>query len=131
MTKQNAVENHRKMWRWIAEQNRLIAENKTNREPVTKEHYFKAHRISPKEIPVHYCYACKYAITKSYEHADSNHCNYCPIDWTNKGNIESEICVPQGGTSLYNLFAKARRMHDASACAKIAKQIADLPERNV
>lgn len=126
MTKQEAVENHRKLWNWIAEQNRLTDKNT---DPVTKPLFFEEHDINGRDIPVHYCYACQYASNLT-DPDDPGKCDYCPIDWTDNGKLKHERCINNEETGLYDQFSKAVNRHSMRRCAVIAKRIAELPERN-
>lgn len=129
MTHQDAIENHRKLWNWIAERNRQIAENGTGQEPVTNEKYFDEHGIPENKRPELNCYLCEHIIQKTWELETTDVCDYCPLDWTDNGKVESEICTNRNKTGLHDLFSKAVLDKDASECARLAKRIADLPDR--
>lgn len=126
LTREKTIENHRKLWGWIAEQNELTDKNGY---AVTKASFFKEHGIDYEDIPAYYCYACQYAgeLTGSF---GPEKCNACPIDWTDNGRLEPALCVNIEETGLYDRFSKAANENDMRTCAKIAKQIANLPEQN-
>ena len=100
LTKTEAIENHRKMWRWLAE------ETEKRERKVEKKKYFEEHGIE--DTPANMCYCCEYARRSLSE------CGHCPIDW------------PRGGCScwLYSLWCGATDYHEA---AELARQIAELP----
>ncbi|MDO5399307.1 MAG: hypothetical protein Q4G33_15440 [bacterium] len=72
MTKQEAIENHRKMWRWIAEQTRI------RKRIVSKNEYFDTFGIPYISTC---CYCCEYA---------ENTCSNCPIEWNRRYCMDSE-----------------------------------------
>lgn len=104
MTKNEAVENHRKMWRWIAEK---TLERKRK---VWKGEYFEENDLYPK--PFNDCFCCDY-ITQ-FNPID---CAKCPINWG------AERCI----NSYYSDWSDWER--DYLSCANCASLIANLPER--
>lgn len=68
MTKREAVENHRKMWRWIAEK---TIERKRK---VCEHEYFEENELYP---PINDCFCCEY--TSQFKGG----CVKCPINWDN------------------------------------------------
>ncbi len=109
ITKSEAIENHRKMWNWIAD------ETLKQKCVVDKQDYFETHEMT--DIPFSYCYCCEYACRE---------CSHCPIDWggefggcVSRDNIDDE-------RGLYILWCKEP---DYIKAAELAKQIAELPER--
>lgn len=111
LTKSKAIANHRKMWRWIAEET-LKQERK-----VKKLEYFKAHGIT--DVPVNLCYCCEYGL-------DTGACPDCPIEWGGKYGtcIDRDSCNDFKG--LYVLWWKEL---DYIKAAELARQIAELTER--
>ncbi len=115
LTKEQAIANNRKMWRWIAEET-LKQERK-----VEELEYFKAHGIRGLNMPFGECYCCEYAFDKGYID-----CSRCPIDWGGKYSrcTNRDFCGDDKG--LYSLW---RDEEDYIKAAELAKQIAELPER--
>lgn len=65
LTKEQAIEEHRKMWRWIA------IETQKRQIPVKKEEYLK--KYFPDESIIKNCFCCEYD--------GFSECAYCPIYW--------------------------------------------------
>ena len=103
MTKKEAVENHRKMWRWIAEK---TLERKRK---VWKYEYFEENKLDP---PINYCFCCEYA--SQFKMAD---CVKCPIKWDNGFCMDSYYLDWSEWEGSYR------------GCAYYANAIANLPER--
>lgn len=103
MTKKEAVENHRKMWRWIAEK---TLERKRQ---VWKDEYFEENKLDP---PINDCFCCEYA--SQFITFD---CVKCPINWENKFCTNS--CYADWSDCEYSYWY----------CAYYANLIANLPER--
>ena len=102
MTKREAVENHRKMWRWIAEK---TLERKRK---VWKYEYFEENEL---DSPFNDCFCCEY--TSQF----NGDCVKCPINWGNKFCMESYYVDWSEWEYRYWL------------CAYYADLIANLPER--
>ena len=129
LTKKQAVENHRKMWNWIADQ--LERDDNTKDVIDLKEAYCKENNYSL----IHDCFCCEYA-KSAYREYDKNNCLYCPILWgseNHSNNLISHYCEPKGSLnsnmlSWYKAYklSSARQYKEAS---EIARQIANLPER--
>jgi hypothetical protein len=99
LTKQEAIENHRKMWNWIADE--LEKKRESNAGVVDtisiKMDYFLHNKISPNNIPSAYCYCCEYAKAKD------GHCtDRCPIDWgTSKKHYVQRLYIYAAFLQLY------------------------------
>lgn len=133
LTRKEAVQKHKDMWTWLAEQNQLIVENGNDRVAVSKRDYFRPHGVPRKELPENYCYACQYAQNQADKANDTDKCRYCPIDWTDNGRYENRRCVSRKAPkqSLYGRFETANLIDgDVAECARVAEIIANLPERN-
>ena len=102
MTKKEAVENHRKMWWWIARKT-LERERK-----VWKYEYFEENKLYP---PINDCFCCEY--TSQFK----GDCKKCPINWDNTYCLNSYY-VDWSECDYSYLF-----------CAALADLIANLPER--
>lgn len=112
MTKQECVENHRKMWNWIAD------ETLRRKKVVTKYDYFKM--VAPNSMcPLMACWCCEYCQCK---------CENCPIDWG-----DGKKCYTDN--SDYDMFTHFGEISHLLyprvylEAAKYARNIANLPER--
>lgn len=109
LTREQAIENHRKMWHWIAD------ETEKREEKVIKEDYFKEH--PELEVPYLNCYCCEYNI--------QNHRNFCNekciIAWSDDGCFYH--CKSEYSKWVYENI-------DVLRAANLARQIANLPERS-
>lgn len=127
LTKQQAVEEHRKMWRWIAEQ------TEKQQRYITKVDYLEQLEIPKSEYPHSNCFCCEYGkntrISLGYCDNAENTCKFCPIDWDST-EIEF-MCQNKDSThdNLYYSWVKCKIDEDLQQAAKLAKQIAELPER--
>ena len=110
MTREEAIANHRKMWRWIAD------ETERRKCEVDKSAYFNAMGITGKDIPWAQCYCCEYVNDKC---KDTYDCALCPIEWPG-----GSCC--QGGLSYQWLHAYGNWRESAA----LARRIAELPERD-
>lgn len=106
--RKKAIKKHRKMWRWLAEH-----------PDKRKFEYLEMH--DPKADLHNDCYLCEYATNRApaAEIFELYVCDHCPLDW------DGNECP--GHFSLYADWHYARP--DAEERAKIARQIAELPER--
>lgn len=133
MTKNEAIENHRKLWTWLAEENKRRIN--TNEKPANKPDYFDAQGIPPSERPAHDCYVCQYALDSARqaspeypkEDLEWRKCEYCPLDWTNNGEFDDTDCESEYNTGLFDEFWYAVKSEDATKCAETAETIANLP----
>lgn len=109
MTKQEAIENHRKMWLWIAK--RILKEQKCGYISTIKNLYFLENNISKVEND---CFCCEYG-----------DCIECPINWgtisVDDGKLIRKCCY----ISLYGSFINNMSYRKA---ALIAYKISKLPE---
>ena len=111
LTKSEAIANHRKMWRWIAE------ETLKQKCKVEKSEYFKAHGIT--YVPLTLCYCCEYIL-------DAGVCPDCLIEWGG----EYGTCLDRDNRYDHKgLYALWKRETNYIKAAELAKKIAELPER--
>ena len=107
LTKQQAIEGHRKMWNWIADE---IEKQKSEYWiPSLKECYCYENKLTL----ISDCFCCEY--NNNYKE-----CPKCPLDW-----IESSYCCGDE-KSLYHRVLYPKRWQEQ---ADLARQIANLPER--
>lgn len=113
LTFEETIENHRKMWNWIAD------ETEKRKIIVSKEIYMKENNI--KDIPVLHCYCCEYTIDTRHK---TDSCKICPISWGNKH--KKSACEDK--KSPYYKWVES---HCWKSAAKYAREIANLPARRV
>lgn len=111
LTKEQAIREHRKMWHWIA------GETERRQEKVYKEEYFNT--FFPAEDIKNGCFCCE------YDSQFRGCCVHCPLEWEPN---EENMCCEYFYYSLYLLWACINEYHEAAA---LARQIAELPEREV
>lgn len=115
LTKEEAIRRHRLMWNWIAQTS--IQEQRC----VSKQEAFKHFRW---EYVLSYCWCCAFADnqTKQDHTRYCGMCKYCPIVWP-------YFACSDGFELLYDEFVDASNENSYVKTAKIAYQIAELPER--
>ena len=126
LTKQEAVENHRKMWNWIAD------ETLKRKRKVTKAEYFCEMNVDEDCIPLFTCYCCEYGDQKSNFRRPASRCvskcKHCPLDW--KSEIDDLMCINKYKDGDFKgLFGKLDFETDYKKCAELAREIANLEER--
>lgn len=121
MTREEAIENHRKMWNWIADQ---IEE----REQVVDIHGVKVCYMFDIKSSIgrdyNYCYCCYYA---------DNDCDNCPIQWPS-GNLFFPCENDKSRKDNSGLWWQCQMLYDICSCdwkkqAELVREIANLPER--
>lgn len=117
MTKQEAIDNHRQMWRWIAEKTR------ERRKAVDKiDYFYETGQMDVK--PKFSCWCCEYA--RSVCNNDNivgghrAYCYLCPIQWI------GDNCTAD--TSEYHMWLISFYADDWEEAARWAAVIAELPE---
>lgn len=109
-SRKKAIRNHRKMWNWIADNQERICLYGAE----MKRKYFLLHK---EKGVLNYCYLCDYTERECLD------CSYCPIDWDENNGFCSS-----SDASLYSQWKRETDFHEA---AKLAREIANLPERVV
>ena len=114
LTKEKAIKEHRKMWRWLAEH-----------PDKNKSDYFELMGIDDSDL-YNRCFLCTYAEAEMERQQVDDYvgCNYCPLDWGDKGCNGTDY-------SLYDAWVFYGDTSDDDRCAEAARQIAELPERIV
>ena len=114
-----AIELHRKMWNWIAD------ESIRQKRKVREKDYFYTMQISEEEQPLLDSYACEYAVEKSRKiKYCGSCCKYCPINWGGDDND----CL--NDESLFTKWSSCGKS-DYEEAARLAREIANLLEREV
>lgn len=106
MTREEAILNHRKMWNWLADNPGRW-----------KEDYLR--KYDPEAELYSNCYLCEYV----REHHNC-YCEGCPVEWP-------DGCCTDDSGRLYNKWFSFTIDDDYTKAAEIARQIAELPEREV
>lgn len=102
MTREEAIRGHRAMWSWLAEH-----------PGETKKDYLR--EFDPEARLEAGCYVCEYV----EEHYDYD-CTYCPLEWPDRD------CLGRG---LFSQWCDAMDEGEHAYAAEIARQIAELPEK--
>lgn len=135
-TKDQAITEHRKMWRWIYD------ETVKQKRPVSKEEYLEKNNIFGLYCD---CFLCEYSIDERNKNdADFHMCDYCPLDWDSKFKNECKCTwkadfkpkTDIGFKIIEKLFAgyyyrwnEAYIKGDYKEAAKYAYKIANLKEK--
>lgn len=108
LTREQAIEEHRKMWRWLAEN-----PTKYKRDYVLEES--NGNGINTEGM-INYWSLCTYAAFD---------CEACPLDW------DGGCCYSfrEDEDSLYDKWIFYGEIHNYNERAKIARQIAELPAK--
>lgn len=130
LTKREAIRKHRKMWNWIAET------SKKRKKKATKLDYLceKLRNNNFERCLRNYCFCCEYVsqayVDKQFPEGESG-CCFCPINWG--GEATDYMCEIKSkfDDDNSNLFAlwDALPLNNYREAAKLAQQIANLPER--
>jgi len=118
LTKEQAIEEHRKMWNWIADN---VENMQVTKVDYIKKYYMKVIRRIRVNIERD-CFCCEYA--KQQSPLQENICDYCPLDCNSKEN--NHIISEDLFDYFYSKCVSTGRYIQAS---NIARQIANLPER--
>ena len=115
LTLNETIENHKKMWNWIADETERV------RYKITKKDYMDEFIDSYSDIPEAFCYACHYAHHWS---KGSRACrDNCPFVWERTHGPANEIKCHK---SIFGDWVDTDPC-DWERAAKLARQIANLP----
>ena len=104
LTKERAIEEHRKMWNWIAEQYENVSEVLIELHNIDrlKNYYIKENHSELEDYEIDYnCFCCE------YDDQFDGDCLHCPLEWGGAYSSRDDFVL----------------------CGKIARKIANLPER--
>lgn len=137
LTKEQTIEEHRKMWNWIADQY-----EKRNRADV---YNLKSMYLQEKHMDwvLGHCFLCNYAGNNESSYGNyAFNCDQCLLQWPvpQDSNIEEGYCTDKYDLNdQYGLYGMLESEYDESGNilniltfkekANIARQIANLPER--
>lgn len=113
LTKKQAIEGHRKMWNWIADE--IERQKHIYTIGVLKEQYCNEHNL---EMEMD-CFCCEYSFEKS-GFGFTYLCSFCPLSW-----IETKTCCNNDNS----LYCKLTHSESWQEQVDLARQIANLPER--
>lgn len=113
LTREQAIAEHRKMWRWLAER-----PNKSKSDYLEIMEIYNNYRLRNR------CFLCTYAKAEAERQKLSRFemCDYCPLDWGGNGCNEAS-------DSLYETWVLCGDVCDYIGRTDAAMQIAELPER--
>ena len=124
LTKQQAIQEHRKMWNWIADQYKTGQKLNIR---VLKKYYI--YTVYPGEYVLNDCFCCEYERVED--------CSRCLLIW---GEAEGATCEYSdsweymNGYKMTGIYAKLRKLtfekdFDNLEAERLARAIAILPER--
>lgn len=114
LTREEAISKHRKMWNWIAD--RIEEEKEYQDIEDLKIEYCDREGFDDIE---NNCFCCEYTNCV---------CEFCPIKWESK--VENYMCVDKYKEDDYEgIYWICCDEEDWKEQAKLARQIANLPER--
>lgn len=102
-----AVEEHRKMWRWIAE-------NSHSKSILDMKQDYLNKFFDNQEVELE-CFCCE------YDHNFNDNCSHCPLVWSGE--------YPCHCTESKSPYAKIHRAHSIYEFRELAYEIANLPTR--
>ena len=122
LTKEQAIQEHRKMWNWIAEQNEKGIHYPHSDE--LKRQYIKEH--TDYEYISCWCFCCEY--DEKYN-LTFRMCGRCPLDW--KSSANGIQCCNDSNHSQKGYYSLWNRSKTPEEAAKYARIIANLSERSI
>lgn len=125
LTKEQAINEHRKMWNWIADKYK-----NGRKESISdlKREYCDKNNLSIYSD----CFCCEY--DSKHDNNDlSKLCKNCPIRWGSEGYVDNRYCLDRfeinddGG--LYMRASMHSNNEHYKRAEELARKIANLPER--
>ena len=114
LTREEAIEEHRKMWNWIADKLLSNDIDKYHESNIIKKDYLNQKYGEDNYRLEANCFLCEYVYKNIHKT-----CSFCPLDW---GEI---ACFH----IIYSDFFKTLQEGHNKEAAAIARQIANLPEK--
>lgn len=134
LTKKQAIEEHRKMWNWIAD----AIKNKEDCLLVVshydwislianlKRHYLLNYKGQKYKDIRAYCFCCEYANNTSNDaYHEIDNCRYCPVIWSGSNGY----CCGKYGEYAKLMSLRGYSDESRRKAYKLALKIANLPER--
>ena len=135
LTKKQAIEEHRKMWNWIAEQIKIKPLKKLfslpNYDWIVLISDLKCYYLYDVKKQVfddldNNCFCCEYARNKrDYTYYDTDICRHCPIVWSGSDKTCFRVFEEYRELILLNVYSDENK----EKAYKLALKIANLPER--
>lgn len=133
LTKEQAIEKHRKMWNWIADQYRQGIQESVR----TLKHRYILDSEEEADTITNDCYCCEYSIRKSGSDRvhDGGMCMNCPVFWGTECEEGQDGFYCELSISAYKRVIEESWRSicvapiDTEECARLAAKIANLPER--
>ena len=124
LTREEAINEHRKMWNWIVDKlQSKDCKNYLNAYDIKAE-YLKERYGDSKYNLYHACFLCDY-VSDIPGILPVERCLYCPLDWGE--NIYDCGIFPDGLYYNFDLFIRNNICREEAS--DIARQIANLPEK--
>lgn len=154
LTKEQAIAEHRKMWNWIAD--RLEEAEELKNDGDFKSDLYNILKLKRKYIEIRGfknilcdCFCCEYEYQQKTRMDDvyKGYCSLCPLLWGTEDKVNIGFCekgmdmsdfkrkynidflTPFKTIGLWEMANKLSAYHKYKEAAKIARQIANLPER--
>ena len=128
ISRKNAIQEHRKMWNWIAEKS-IEYKRKVTKEEYLSEFYAGISLYDN-------CFLCQYSLEKKLKqsinyldikygiyHRDK--CYFCPLQW----GILSDYCCNNDLPFTKGLYFKWYKSKNYKKAARLAKKIDNVPEK--
>lgn len=119
LTRQQAIQEHRRMWCWIANESERLCI------PVCKHTYLN--NFFDRVFVMSDCFLCDYSHSIRNSVVEKT-CNYCPLSWSASGK---ERCIAGDCDGYYDLWSAAYTFGDYIEAARLARIIANLPEKRI
>lgn len=154
LTKEQAITEHRKMWNWIADQLEE-AEKLKNDGNLKSSDLYDVYKLKRKYVENYgsyilcSCFCCEYEYQQQVRMGDNHKedCVFCPLLWGTEDKVNTSFCergmdiadfkrkydidflTSLKTTGLWEMANKLSAYHKYKEAAKIARQIANLPEK--
>lgn len=116
LTREQTISGHRDMWKWIADMTEKL------KSKISKEAYLR--HINAKRLE-HNCFLCEY--NQKFKTHD---CSNCPLEWGGvRREFQCEVHVNESNEYSHAYYAQWRIAKDWQEAARLARIIANLPER--
>lgn len=127
LTKQKAIEEHRKMWNWIADELLNPETQKQNCNVHTlKQKYCKENDLELFEA----CWCCEYDTQFINErNSERMRCKNCPLTWGTECETDNFYCERGEDGGLWWNAHQLAINGEYEGASELARQIANLPEK--
>lgn len=126
LSREQAINEHRKMWSWIAEN---VEKLKPKCIEEIKCEYLQIHDLDFKDV-YHLCFLCEYARHEMKKYISVSDlkviCEFCPIEWDSDRCYRSNTLF---NNTIYNKIDNSIALKIYSKASYYARLIAELPEK--